>query len=114
MDILELAEDYSRAVVATIEAGEKFGKALVGLLRPIIPDLRFTLGWEESGVEELCLWARSRNVMAAATILENRAPLYIQLDRVLESYFRGVYIDCPNGVYVTEDEAKRIEAIIKE
>jgi len=113
MDILKLAEGYSQAVVATVEAGEKFGEALVELLKPIIPDLRFTLGWEESGVEELCLWARSRNVMATATILKNRAPLYIQLDRVLKSYFRGVYIDCPNGVYVTEDEAKRIGTIIK-
>jgi len=112
MDILKLAEDYSRAVVATVEAGEKFGKALVGLLKPIIPDLRFTLGWEEGGIEVLCLWSDSRDVLTSK-VLEKRAPLYIQLDRVLEPYFRDVYIDCPFGVYVTEDEAKRIEAIIK-
>jgi len=51
MDILKLAEGYSQAVVAAVEAGEKFGKALVKLLGPVIPDLRFTLGWEEDGIE---------------------------------------------------------------
>ncbi len=114
MDILKLAEEYSRAVVATIEAGEKFGKALVELLRPIIPDLRFTLGWEEGGIEELCLWSDSRGVFA----IPAGEPFRIRLDDELESYFRGVfpsdvYIDAPFGVYVTEDEAARIRAIIK-
>jgi len=109
MDILKLAEGYSRAVMATVEAGEKFGKALVELLKPVIPDLRFTLGWEEGGVEELCLWSDSRNV---SKILDG-APFGISLNDGLRSYFHTVYIDCPHGVYVSKYEAKRIGASIK-
>jgi len=117
MDILKLAAGYSQAVVATAEAGEKFGKALVELLKPVIPDLRFTVGWAEGGIEELCLWSDSRDVVTSK-VLEKGAPLYIQLDRVLGACFRDAvawpaYIDCPFGVYVTEDEAKRIGTIIK-
>jgi len=114
MDILKLAEGYSQAVVATVAAGEKFGKALVELLKPIIPDLRFSIGWQDGGMEGLFLWSESRHVDA----IPEEGPFSVALDAVLGACFRDAvawpaYIDCPFGVYVTEDEAKRIGTIIK-
>jgi len=32
---------------------------------------------------------------------------------VLNEYFPDIYFDAPYGIYLTEDEAKRIGAIIK-
>ena len=105
--INRLAKQYKDAIEKTKQAGDELGKEIVKLLKPVIPDLRYTLGWWEAGVDTLCLWSESRG--AAST----RGKDLTGLLEILDDCFPGFFLDTPYGVYVTSEEEEEIRELIE-
>ena len=58
--IRELVEQRSEGLRRMTEANEALAEAITGVLRPIVDNLEWTLGWAEAGPEVICLWAGGR------------------------------------------------------
>ena len=101
---VRLINDYLEAIRKTQEAGEKLGILICETVRDIIPDIEFSLGWAEAGVDTLCFFSKSKKKWWG-----------VPFDAVLREVFPELFIDAPYGVYLSSDEAeearKRLKAL---
>ena len=58
MGIEEIIRRYNQAIREARRWGEEIGKTLEEALRKVIPDIWYTIGWEEGGVDTICLWSK--------------------------------------------------------
>lgn len=108
MNLIELAHDYEKSVRAAEEAGGKLGEALIKIIEQVIPDIEFSLGWAEAGVDTLCFWSKSHSV----SMIDIWSDKYTPMSDILEEYFPEINIDCPFGVYLTKDEERRLRTLL--
>ncbi|MCX7977508.1 MAG: hypothetical protein N2578_00740 [Bdellovibrionaceae bacterium] len=110
----ERLQEYSKTIKECCDAGFLAGEYLTSLLRPVIPDIEFSLGWEEAGVDTLCLWALSRTENVSGP---NYSDEYtIDLIGLLLEFIDDVFIriDAPFGIYLSKEEAEIIRKIFEE
>ena len=83
----------------------KFGRTIVNVLKDIIPDLSFSLGWTEQGIDVICFWADER-------FYDTTRPE--SLPQIIDEFVNQVVpdkffeISAPWGVWVTKEEAEEI------
>lgn len=115
-ELKNLVCQYDEDVKRVLDTARKLGSMLTEILREVVPDIVFSIGWEEGGVDSLCFYSRSKAVLGSDNKEDD---LELVLSEVFRKYCFGgksprFIIECPFGVYVTEDEAKRIEEILIE
>jgi len=110
--ILEAIEKYIEAIRKTEEWGNVVGQMLVDALSPIIPDIEYSLGWAEAGIDTICLW--SEKYKAVNVDLENWEELK-GLGGIIEEVFSDLAwrIDCPFGVWLPADVAERVREALE-
>lgn len=99
--LIKELEEYKKRKREFEEWIDRFGRALVKALSPVIPDIEFYVGPEEW----VCLVSRSR---------ENPGVLGESGGYDLGNWLwrRGYEIDTPFGVFVTREELKKIVEIL--
>ena len=108
--ITDLIENYLKAIEETSKYGQKIGQILVETLKPIFPDIEYSLGWAEAGVDTICLWSEKREI---ANVLDEEA---ISLREIVEEVFGEEFyqhFDCPFGIWLSPDTAKKVKKALE-
>ena len=106
----EVIEDYIDAVGRLVDVGSELCSELVRMLKPVIEDIKCTLGWEEAGYDTVCLWSDSKHPAS-----EERNGRNIRLIDVIEDMIPELkyHIDAPFGIYINENEAEEVRKRLK-
>lgn len=104
--LMDLANSYIGSVRECRNVGEKLGEYLVNLLRPIIPDLQYSLGWAEGGIDMLCFHSKSHGEFGNDDYKDD---LWIILEQEISE---EINFDCPYGVRLSREEAEKASEII--
>lgn len=106
---MRLIEDYLFSIQMVESTGHALGEKLVELLKPLVKDLSFTLGWNESGTDTICFFSRIREGECWEDGEE-------YLETVIEEVFPELklHVDTPFGVYLRGDEIQRAKKILEE
>lgn len=108
--ILEAIEKYVEAIRRTEEWGNIVGQMLVDALRPVIPDIEYSLGWAEAGIDTICLWSEKYK---ALNVVDKEAEDLVLI--VKEVFPELVWrIDCPFGILLPPDVAERVREALEE
>lgn len=101
---MKMVNDYLEAIRRAQEAGEKLGELICETVKDIIPDIEFSLGWAEAGVDTLCFHSKSKKKWRE-----------VPFDTVLREVFPELqfHIDTPYGVYLSQEEAEEIRKRLK-
>jgi len=108
--ITDLIKNYLEAIKETEKHGRKIGQMLVKALKPIIPDIDYSLGWAEAGVDTICLWSKKHEAIRVA---DEKA---IHLTEIIEEVFGEElrwHIDCPFGIWLLPEEARKVKEVLK-
>jgi len=107
--ILEAIEKYIEAIRKTEEWGNIVGQMLVDALSPIIPDIEYSLGWAEAGVDTICLWSEKYKALNVA----DRGTE--DLISIVEEVFPELTwrIDCPFGILLLPDVAEKVREVLE-
>ena len=111
--VLEAIEKYIEAIRKTEEWGNIVGQMLVDTLSPIIPDIEYSLGWAEAGVDTICLWSERYKV---GNVDLERLEEQERLADIIGEIFDGLawHVDCPFGVWLPPDVAKEVREVLEE
>ena len=108
MKFLELVEEFKKKIEEVENLGKRIGKILCDALRPIIPDITYSLGWYEAGIDTICLWSDSRSISAKRAMED--IPLHSIIRETLPELH--YYLDMPYGIYLSKDEAEEVRRIL--
>lgn len=108
MGLREVVREYVEACEEARRKGERVGEALVKLLKPIIPDLEFTMGWGEGDSDVICLWS----TMYFGTRGEGSRDLKSIVEEVVGEL--APHIDCPFEIWLPEDTASLVKKVLEE
>jgi hypothetical protein len=106
---MRLIEDYLFSIKMIESVGHALGEKLVELLRPVIEDLTFHLGWEEEGIDTICFFSES-----------HKEGYLKKGDKFLETVIEEVFpelklhLDTPFGIYLKGDEIQKVKRILEE
>jgi len=114
----ELFKQWDDAVRVAEKAAEELGKELVRILQPVLPKLRYSVGWAEGGVDTLCFWDEDRSSPNRDGVAEEEEEEGNELERLAnvlgEVFGRGaVRFDTPFGLYLTKEEVERVKEVLK-
>jgi len=87
---------------------DMIGRTICSCLSCIILDIDYSVGWEEAGVDTVCFYSKSRQLIRTK---ENKE--LIRLEDILDEVLGGCRIETPFGIYVTSQEAEEIKAILR-
>jgi len=86
-NIKKLCEEYKEYILQTRKAGEKLGELIVSVLKDIMPDIEYSLGWAEAGMDTLCFWAYSRDCDSSFIVrLEEEGKERVNLEDILDKF----------------------------
>ena len=87
------------------KTNKKIAKTIVKTLKDIIPDIDYSIGWYEYGIDTICFYSKSKDVTNG---IEGKSE---ELRRIIEEVFSDTYplqFDCPYGIYLNDKEAKMV------
>lgn len=98
--MLKKINRYLRCIKEATELGEEIGQSICDALKPIIPDLDYSVGWTEAGVDTICFWSKSHQKI--------RSKFDKSLEYLIEKVFPELegYIETPFGVILSAKEAE--------
>jgi len=108
--ITKAIEEYLEAIKETEKHGRKIAQMLVKALKPIIPDIDYSLGWAEAGVDTICLWSKKYEAIKVAD--EKAIHLTEVIEEVFGEEFRW-HIDCPFGIWLSSDTVKKVRETLE-
>jgi len=103
---MRAVDNYLKALENAEAEGEILGQQLTTALRKVIPDLEYSLGWFEAGIDTLCFWSekafytKKRNIALGQIVLR----VFPELEG---------YVETPEGGWLTERQAKRVRRILE-
>lgn len=92
----KLIDEFLSDIERLEQSAHKLGKKLVKILKPFIRDIEYSIGWEEAGIDTICLWSKSRNRLSIK--IDNYIPFEMIVEEIMPEL--SLYIECPFGVYV--------------
>ena len=110
--ILGRIQLYNNAIQFAEEQGKKIGKMIADTLKPLIPDITYSVGWAEGKVDEICFWSDENNI---CTIDPHDLSKYRPLEDIIREVFPELAerIDAYHGIYLPEDKAERAKELLK-
>jgi len=104
-----LIKKYNRQLSEFKETASNIGELICQALMPIIPDIRYSLGGHESGVDKICFWSEMHGAGA-------HSYTHWDLDCTLPEVFPEIKnnFETPVGLYLSKDEAQKArEALLQ-
>lgn len=110
--VKHLVRRYLKALMDVEAYAESLCRLLENTLKSAIPDIKCNVGWEEAGPDILALYSESHSV---GSLSVNEVTARTSLVDVISKYLPELkdHIDCPYGVYLSNEEVKRVEEAIK-
>jgi len=111
LNILEAIKKYRSHLEKANAYGRIIGTALVDALKTIVPDIDFTIGWTEAGVDTICLWSDSHDVQHKKWYKRR----YTRLESLIVEIFPELerHVDTPFGVFLDPEEADRARSALE-
>ena len=105
----KLINDYIKAIELVKQRGEEIAEKICEAVSDIIPDISYTLGWAEAGIDTICFWSDKRDTGSKYHNGE-------RFEEIVEEVFPELsgYVDTPFGVYLTESEAEKVKEKLEE
>ena len=113
MGVSNMVDLYLKGLNDVRNTGEKLATMLCNVIKKVLPDIEWSLGWAEAGIDTICFYSNSRYVLKVSL---TKALEMVRLEDVIKEVFpelRG-HVDCPYGVYLTVDEAERLKELLQE
>ena len=107
----DLVEEYIETRKKLEELVNRIGRVLVENLREVIPDISYSVGWYESGVETLALYADSHSM--TVPIEDLGTGRYTPLERIIMGMFPGLIVETPYGIWLDGEEKEKVIEILK-
>jgi len=111
MKFEELLQQSNTLLKKVEKINERIAKIIVKELKDIIPDLKWSIGWAEAGIETICFYSDSHNVVSGY------GPECSLFDWVIEEalpeFSQSLTIICPYGVYLAKEEAQSVRERLK-
>ena len=106
----KMFEEYNEICNQAIEKAKDIGDYLVSKLKPVIPDLTYSVAWQEEGVNIICFYSNSHS-----SIIREDTKYYYFPCIITDIIPKALYhIDDPFGIHLTEEEAEKVKKILKE
>jgi len=103
--ITNLIMYYKNGIGNAVAAGHIIGEMICTAIEDIIPDIDYSLGWAEAGIDTICFWSNSHQVFTSD--YENKVRFE---ELIIEVFPELEYnIDTPFGIYLDKDEAEQIK-----
>lgn len=112
INLKQALEEYSQAISQARLRAVAFGTRLVELLKKVIPDIEYTIGWAEAGVDTICLWSKSHQDANGSFLDDSILFLDEVISDVLVLERYDFYIDTPFAVYITPEEGEKIKVLL--
>ena len=108
--MLDKVKAYLKHLELACSYAEDIAEELVKALKPIIPDIKYSIGWEEGGIDEICFYSKTRNIVAKS----ESEGLTVSLRELIEEAIPELqgHVDTPFGVYLTKEEAEQAKSIL--
>ncbi|RLE79464.1 MAG: hypothetical protein DRJ52_08355 [Thermoprotei archaeon] len=134
-ELLNKIKEYREAVRKAKQLGEEIARTIAEAVKPVIPDIKYSVGWAEAGVDTLCFYSDSMDVTKRGRYLaeefakskkslhdalreaaEKFAEKYVYFEDVVTEIFPKLkgYIDCPYGIHLTYSEAEEVRKLLKQ
>ena len=109
----KMFEDYNEICSQAVEKAKDIGDYLVSKLKPVLPDLTYSVGWEEDEINIICFNSNSHSFPYKRN--KRKSKYYYFSDIIPDIIPKALYhIDDPFGIYLNEKEAEKIKRILKE
>jgi len=113
--VQNLIKKYLDSLERAQETGAEIAKRIADTLQPIIPDIKWSLGWEEGGImwpnHIICFYSDQCNVNSVED-LENSESLQSLIEQVFPEL--KFCVDTPSGVYVPKEQCTKVIELLKE
>ena len=113
MKFEELLQQSNTLLEKIEKINERIAKIIVKELKDIIPDLEWSIGWAEAGIDTICFYSDTYDVI---NIIRKDNHNYIALVDIIEevfSRFSSLMIECPSGIYLPGDKAQSVRERLK-
>ena len=116
MTIGQLAIEYDKALGRASELGRELARRLAEVLSGVIPDIKYSLGWYDTGPEVIYFESEShsKESMDVDRLVDELAGgRMFSLQEILEEVFRfeNAYFEC--AIYLTPEEADEVRIAIQ-
>lgn len=110
MQFEDLLKQANKKLKEAKKLNEKIADILINELKDIIPDLKYTIGWAEAGIETICLYSdefKYRFLVNEYTFLD------WTIEEALPEFKKTLSIQSPFGIRITKEEAEKIKEKLK-
>ena len=114
MKFEELFQQSNTLLEIVEKINEQIAKTIVKTLKDIIPDLEYSIGWTEAGINTICFYSDSYD---AISVVRRDNHDYALLGDIIEKTFPNfsgpLRIECPSGIYLPGDKAQSVRERLK-
>ena len=113
MQFNDYLNQYIEAYNNLRDISKVIAKILNDAIEEVIPDIKYSLGWAEAGIDTISFWSNSHDVSSCD--LSFKLNCYY-LDDIIVEIFPELknHIDAPYGVYLTKNESDKIRQVLVE
>ena len=132
MKIEDMIKKYVESCRSAVRYGEQIAEFLADIIRNVVSDIDWSVGWYEAGINTICFYSKSKDVWIVSkmtrklqeetgkdyiecseTVLREKV---VRLEDVIYMVFPELkfHIECPYGVYLTKEEAERLKKLLLE
>jgi len=103
----DLIKKYLDGLATARDAGAEIAKNITEALKPIIPDIEWSLGWHEAGIDTICFYSREYDVHSVDV---GKIDKYDRLPSLIAEVFPELrlHVDTPLGIYIPKERCKEI------
>ena len=82
--------------------------------RVVLPDIKYSVGWHEAGIETICFFSQQGNKVFIREIVGDDSKIVDFLDVLLEVFPELVgHVDAPYGIYLYVEDANKLREVLK-
>jgi len=110
MTFRDLLKQADKKLKEAEKLNRKIAEILVAELKDIIPDLKYTIGWAEAGIETICLYSDKFDLKS---LDEDYEFLDWTIEEALPEFKKTLSIQSPFCAYISKEEAEKIKEKLK-
>jgi len=117
--VKELIGKYVDAVKRLSEAAKALAEALLEIIRKVVPDTDYSLGWAEAGINTICFYSDSHSDPNKVIGIDDtmnacrKATMFLEVIWDTLPELRSC-VDTPFGFWLTKEEAEKLKKLLRE
>jgi hypothetical protein len=113
-NIKELADEYIKSCKYTEKIANQIAQMIVEACKPIIKDMKYSIGWQEAGIDTICFYSETHIIKPSEirSIEEKIRFIEVIQETFPELSELWAHIDTPWGFWLTKEEAEQIKQLL--